>query len=181
LWNNATQISATSVHVSHLDEDDRDIDALFGFLTVGDQLLIQDANLHTNFQTWELSGAPTLITTPENYWVMPVTLLGSGGTGTTDFANNHELLLVVNHVGATGPAGPTGPQGPAGPTGPEGPEGPEGPTGPAGVNANIQFVNHGAVNSVARPVGFDQVIWYGSVQPLNMIAPDIVIRTDEAV
>lgn len=112
-------------------------------------------------------------------------------------------------TGATGPAGPTGPTGPAGPTGDEGlsayqvallngfvgseaawvaslastvpgPTGATGATGPAGDDANVQFVNHGSDPNVARPTGFDQVIWYGSVQPVNMVAPDIVVRTDES-
>ena len=43
------------------------------------------------------------------------------------------------------------------------------------------FVDHGAVAGTARPAGAGMVIWSGSVQPTNAIAPDIVIRTDEAV
>lgn len=68
--------------------------------------------------------------------------------------------------------------------GPQGDQGEQGPTGPAGADgtdANVQFVNHGADENTARPTGFDQVIWYGSVQPVNAIIPDIVIRTDESV
>ena len=42
-------------------------------------------------------------------------------------------------------------------------------------------VNHGADENVARPTGFAGVIWFGTVQPLNMTNPDIVIRTDEAI
>jgi hypothetical protein len=42
------------------------------------------------------------------------------------------------------------------------------------------MVNHGATASTARPTGWAGVIWYGSVQPDNITAPDIVIRTDEA-
>lgn len=45
----------------------------------------------------------------------------------------------------------------------------------------VTFVNHGASAGTARPTGFDMVIWYGSVQPTNIVAPDVVIRTDEAV
>lgn len=47
--------------------------------------------------------------------------------------------------------------------------------------AAVTFVNHGATASTARPTGYAMVIWYGSVQPTNMVAPDIVIRTDEAI
>jgi len=45
----------------------------------------------------------------------------------------------------------------------------------------VTFINHGATAGTARPVGWGMVIWYGSVQPTNMVAPDICIRTDLAV
>lgn len=45
----------------------------------------------------------------------------------------------------------------------------------------VQVVQHGAVASTARPVGAAMVIWYGSVQPTFVTAPDLVVRTDEAV
>ena len=48
------------------------------------------------------------------------------------------------------------------------------------VPDEIAFVNHAAGATVARPTGHEMVVWYGSVQPNNMVAPDIVIRTDEA-
>lgn len=58
---------------------------------------------------------------------------------------------------------------------------PSGPQGEAGVNANVAFVQHGSNTATARPSGFAQVIWYGSVQPANAVAPDLVIRIDETV
>jgi len=45
----------------------------------------------------------------------------------------------------------------------------------------VTMVNHGATAGTARPTGYAMVIWYGSVAPTNATAPDIVIRTDEAV
>lgn len=36
---------------------------------------------------------------------------------------------------------------------------------------------HGANASVARPSGFDQVLWVGSVEPTNMINGDIWVNT----
>jgi hypothetical protein len=59
-------------------------------------------------------------------------------------------------------------------------QGIQGVQGVAGDDANVQFVQHGADANVARPVGFDQVVWYGSVQPVNAVVPDIVVRTDES-
>jgi hypothetical protein len=49
------------------------------------------------------------------------------------------------------------------------------------LGTGIFFINHGADAEVARPAGCTFGIWYGSVQPTTMVAPDIVIRTDEAV
>lgn len=45
----------------------------------------------------------------------------------------------------------------------------------------VGFVNHGATAGTARPAGFAMIVWYGSVQPTNIVAPDICIRTDLAV
>ena len=51
-----------------------------------------------------------------------------------------------------------------------------------GLKATLYaVVNHGADDTTARPTGYAGVIWYGSVQPLNIAEPDIVIRTDEAI
>lgn len=74
-----------------------------------------------------------------------------------------------------------GPKGDTGATGATGASGPAGADGADGVDANLTFVNHGAVAGTARPSGYDAVVWYGSVQPTNAVAPDIVIRTDETV
>jgi hypothetical protein len=49
-----------------------------------------------------------------------------------------------------------------------------------GVTPVVQAVVHGADASVARPNGASMVIWYGSVQPTHVAAPDLVVRTDEA-
>jgi hypothetical protein len=105
-------------------------------------------------------------------WGSPVSLVGPAGP--------QGQAGPTGPTGATGTTGPAGPVGPAGPTGPTGSVGPAGPQGAPGVSANVQFVQHGANEDAARPVGFAQVIWYGTVQPSNAVAPDIVIRTDES-
>lgn len=57
-----------------------------------------------------------------------------------------------------------------------------GPIGPPGIDHNaVTYFNHGSNPNAARPNGYAMVIWYGSVQPVNAVVPDIVIRTDEAV
>lgn len=128
-WNNSTQTSATELRISHLDADNEDTNVFLDLLDAGDILIIQDENVAANYQKWEVTSSRTDNSTWDNF---PVTLLGSSGTGTTNFANSISVLLIIISVGAVGPTGPTGPQGPTGATGPAGATGPTGATGPAG-------------------------------------------------
>jgi len=124
LWNNATQISATSINVSHLTDSNVDIDIFLALLTVNEQIVVQSQSSSADYQIWTISGAPTNVNpgAANSYWTYPVTLNSSGGTGTTNFTSGQTLFLaLVNGVsGPTGPAGPTGPTGPTGATGPTG-------------------------------------------------------------
>jgi len=89
-YNNSTQTSATVITVNDETQDGIDIDIFLSLLAIGSALTIQDKNDHLNYQIWEISGAPVDNTT---YWSIPVTLTTSGGTGTTNFANNHEVFI----------------------------------------------------------------------------------------
>ena len=133
-WNNSTQIDSTALRVSHIDRDNQDDSLFLNLVNLHDILIIQDANNSANYQKWEVNGTPTYNSTWDNF---PVTLLASGGTGTTNFPNSHHVLLVIIAVGNQGPTGPTGPTGAAstvtGPTGATGPTGSTGPTGPSGI------------------------------------------------
>lgn len=108
LWNNATQTSATSLIFAHLTTDGLDIDVLLATLQVGMTLIVQDANDSANFQKWTINGSPTNTNpgTATSYWTVPVTpgsSPASGGTGTTGFANNHQLVVfVVRSVSGAG-------------------------------------------------------------------------------
>jgi len=143
LWNNAVQTSATQINVSHLTDNNIDIDIFLGLLTIGEQIIIQSQTSSSSYQTWTISGAPTNVNpgAANSYWTYPVTLNASGGAGTTGFANGAALFLaLVNGVtGPTGAQGPTGPTGAAstvaGPTGPTGIQGATGPTGAASTVA----------------------------------------------
>ena len=109
LWNSGTQTSATQINVSHLTDNDIDVDLFLALLAAGQQITIQDQNASANFQTWYITATPTN-TNPgaaNSYWNIPVSLVSSGGTGTTGFANDHPLFLAVVS-GITGPTGPTG-------------------------------------------------------------------------
>jgi len=91
IWNSATQISSTQINLSHLTDDGFDIDLFFPFIVTGDKIVIQDRDDSTNFQIWTVSATVTII--PNSYVEIPVTLSSSGGTGTTNFANNLQLLV----------------------------------------------------------------------------------------
>jgi hypothetical protein len=128
-WDNTTQISSTALRVSHIDQDNQDDSVFLDLINQGDILIIQDKDNAANYQKWEVTGTPTYNSTWDNY---PVTLIASAGTGTTNFPNNHAVILILVAVGNTGPTGPQGPQGPTGATGPQGPTGPTGATGATG-------------------------------------------------
>jgi hypothetical protein len=109
LWNNATQTSATQLSISHLTDNDIDVDLFLALLAPGQTITIQDQNVSANFQSWYITGTVTN-TNPgaaNSYWNVPVSLTSSGGTGTTGFANEHRLFLATIS-GITGPTGPTG-------------------------------------------------------------------------
>jgi hypothetical protein len=133
-WNNATQTSATQLQINHIDQDGYDIDLFLGIIKVGDTVYIQDAANSTNYQKFTVSGT---ITDHGNSWVdVPVTLSASAGTGSSGFADDLNVLLVIANVGPTGPTGPLGATGPTGPTGPTGYTGPQGIQGVGGIVAN---------------------------------------------
>lgn len=98
-WNNATQTAATIVGLSHLTFDNVDVDLFIDRIGVNDIVFIQDKNDSTNFQEWKCTSAITIH--PNSYVEVPVTLVSSGGTGATNFPNNH-LLFVALFQAATG-------------------------------------------------------------------------------
>ena len=129
LWNNATQINSTQINVSHIDRDGYDIDILLLLLTTGDNFFIQDADNALNYQKWVLSGP---VVDQATYVQIPVTLVASGGTGTTNFGNNEDVLFISAKSGQAGATGASGVAGPTGATGVQGATG-AGETGATGV------------------------------------------------
>jgi hypothetical protein len=137
-WNNTTQTSATQITLSHLERGNIDIDIFLSFIKTGDSFVLQDQNNSTDFQKWEVSATPTIV--PNSYVTLPVTLVTSGGAGTTNFADNINLLVVIQSVGLIGPTGPqgvTGSTGNTGATGATGNVGATGPTGAQGIQGNV--------------------------------------------
>jgi len=136
-YNNVTQTSATALYIDYLTQDNIDIDMFLALLQVNDKLFIQDANNSDNVQQFKVSGA---INPGNNTYVqVPVTYVTSSGTGTTNFANNHPVILVTTAAGiqgTTGSQGVTGTQGTAGTQGLTGNQGTVGTTGTQGLQGS---------------------------------------------
>ena len=135
-WNNLTQISATTVVLSHIDALGNDIDVFFPLFKTGDNFVIQDQGNSNNFQTWEITSTPTVVL--NSYVSIPVTLVTSGGI--TQFSNNQQIIFAIvtsGLTGATGLQGSTGATGLVGATGIVGATGPQGATGLTGASGYI--------------------------------------------
>lgn len=110
-YNNATQTSATQLLVAELTDSGIDVSVFLNLIGPGAALIIQDKNDSANYQIWTVSSAPTDSGT---YRTIPVTLASSGGTGTTGFANNHEVFFAgltaggVTSVTASSPLASSG-------------------------------------------------------------------------
>ena len=145
IWNNATQISATQINVSHINSGGVDVDIFLALIKTNDVLIVQDKNNSANFQKWTVSATPTIQT---GYAEIPVTLTSSAGTGTTNFANNHSIILAVISTGIVGPTGATGATGNTGATGPTG------ATGTPGTSVTIlgEYADLAALQA-AHPTG----------------------------
>ena len=99
LWNNATQISTDTINISHLTNTSSpdDIDVILSLIEPGDRLLIQDRNASANYQYWTVNSTSVNVNAglANSYWRYPVTFQTSGGTGTTNFANNHDIFIMT--------------------------------------------------------------------------------------
>jgi hypothetical protein len=150
LWNNATQISATQININHLNDDGVDIDIFLALIKTSDVIFVQDKNNSGNYQKWTVSATPTI---QVNYIEIPVTLSTSAGTGTTGFANNHQIIVAIVSTGVVGPTGATGPIGATGATGPQGVTGNAGATGATGPTGPIGATGPTGPTGVAGPTG----------------------------
>ena len=92
LWNNATQTSATSIIVSHLTDDDTDIELFLSFFVLNQKIFIQNRDDSSQNQVWRITGTPTVTgaNTSTAYYTFPVTLVSSAGAA---FTNNHSILF----------------------------------------------------------------------------------------
>jgi hypothetical protein len=92
LWNNATQLSATNILVSHLDDEGTDVELLLSFFAQDQKIFIQNRDDSSQNQVWEITGTPTVTgaNTSTAYYTFPVTLVSSAGG---EFNNNHSILF----------------------------------------------------------------------------------------
>jgi hypothetical protein len=92
LWNNATQTSATSIIVSHLTDEDTDIELFLSFFVLNQKIFIQNRDDSSQNQVWQITGTPTVTgaNTSTAYYTFPVTLVSSAGAA---FTNNHSILF----------------------------------------------------------------------------------------
>jgi hypothetical protein len=135
IWNNATQASATSLTFNHIDNLGDDIEYLWSFVVTGDVIRIQDQNNSEQFQTWTVTGSPTVTTS--SYVTIPVSLT----TSTHSFSNNDIVLAILRAAGVAGPTGYTGSQGAIGYTGSAG-----------SYNQSLNTTNDVTFNSVTSTV-----------------------------
>ncbi len=136
LWNNLTQSSSTQINIDHLDENGTDIDIFLSILQVGQNLTVQDRDDSANYQIWKISSTPTNISSI--YWTIPVTLVTSAGTGTTNFPSNHPLFVAITaQSGTSGSSGTSGLSGTSGSSGTSGLAGSPGTSGTSGTSGPV--------------------------------------------
>jgi hypothetical protein len=89
-YNNATQLNATIIYISHLTRDNIDIEVFFKQITTLSEVYIQDQNLSEAFMQFNVTDTPTI--TANNKVAIPV-LIRSAGVGITGFLDGHHVLL----------------------------------------------------------------------------------------
>ena len=151
-WNNSTQINSTQVALSHTTASSEDIDLLLALISVGNEFVIQEKSSSTSFQKWQVSGLPVVVA--NSYIELPVTLINSGGNGSTNFSQGDNLIFILTQTGTQGATGLTGATG-IGATGIQGATGLQGSTGTAGNGITLKgtVANIGDLPSTGNTIG----------------------------
>jgi len=102
IWNNVTQISATSITLSHITNDSVDVETFLALATVGSTVIVQDVMVSGNYQKWTITGTP--IQFVGSYVTLPVAYVSGGYS----FSNNQSLIVAIQSVGQQGVPGATG-------------------------------------------------------------------------
>ena len=97
-WNNATQRLATILRVDILDHTNLDVSIGLASLEAGNVVYLQDYDLATAFQEWEVVS----VTRQTGWYDVAVILRSSGGPGNTNFVNNTVMAMRVTRPGPRG-------------------------------------------------------------------------------
>ena len=149
-WSNATQINSTVVNVSHITATSEDIDLFLSLISIGNQFVIQDKASSNSFQRWQVSGTPVNVS--NSYIELPVTLVNSGGNGSSNFSNNTNLIFAITQQGLQGATG-LGANGATGLIGITGATGATGLVGATGLSVTGSTGATGAGSTGATGVG----------------------------
>jgi hypothetical protein len=155
----------THIYVSHLTDNDIDIDIFLALIAVGQQFTIQDQNNSSNYQIWSVSSIThNNVGMLTSYFDFGVSYVSSTGTGTGNFSDAHPLFLAIT----SGIVGPTGASG-ASVTGPTGANGSNGPTGWTGPSVTGPTGASGA-NGVTGPTGWTGPSVTGPTGPTGLVS-----------
>jgi heat shock protein HslJ len=98
-WDQADQITASTIRVSHIGSDTNDYDVLLSIIKGNDYVIIQSKTNSNKYQKFSVTGTPTIV--PNSYIEIPVSN-DSFGTSPTNFSNGDPILLIIQSVGLTG-------------------------------------------------------------------------------
>jgi len=89
-YNDANQSLATIVYISHITSDNIDIEVYYSQLSILNDLYIQDKNNSLNFIKYNITG---LNIVNNSYIAINVSVISSGGNGSTSFGSGHNVLV----------------------------------------------------------------------------------------
>ena len=90
-YNNNTQGMATIIYISHLTDDNIDIEVFFNNINKINDVYLQDRNDSTNYIKYNITGSPVIVV--GSYIQIPVSLIIASGSGAISFGTNHNILL----------------------------------------------------------------------------------------
>lgn len=90
-YDDAKQSNATNIYISHITDDNIDIEVFYKQLSILNDVYIQDRNDSQNNIQYNIRANPTI--TLNNKIEIPVLVTSSSGTGTTSFGPNHPILI----------------------------------------------------------------------------------------
>ena len=91
VYNNSNQSLSTLIYISHITDDNIDIEVFFNNISQLNDVYLQDKNNSSNFIKYNITATPTI--TVGSHIQIPVAVISSSGTGTTSFGVNHNILL----------------------------------------------------------------------------------------